>query len=221
MVVLLVAGEAGEAGGVEPVEIVGEPFLEGGEIGFGEGFGVGEEGNRLGNFGEMYGFDEAFGAAGVRRWDDLGILEAGSHVGCGIDEPCMEMSDCLFGVFVVFGEDEGRSERGDVKAQVEEGIAMGGEGFGVGWAGALSVWAIWRGRVGPVVFGLGVEVVRSSWAALCGKCGEWGCWLREVACCRGDDAVVIDGCYVGTRGGFGGWLWGLSRESAGEEECGG
>lgn len=45
VVVLLVAGEAGEAGGVEPVEVVGEPFLDGGEIGFGEGFGVAEEGN--------------------------------------------------------------------------------------------------------------------------------------------------------------------------------
>ncbi len=41
MVVLLVAGEAGEAGGVEPVEVVGEPLLEGGEIGCGESLGVG------------------------------------------------------------------------------------------------------------------------------------------------------------------------------------
>ena len=65
MVVLLVAGEAGEAGGVEPVEVVGEPFLDGDEIGFGEGFRVGEEGDRLGDFGEMHSFDEAFGAACV------------------------------------------------------------------------------------------------------------------------------------------------------------
>ena len=41
VVVLLVTGEAGEAGGVEPVEIVSEPFPDGGEIGFGERFGVG------------------------------------------------------------------------------------------------------------------------------------------------------------------------------------
>ena len=53
------------------------------------------------------------------------------------------MSDCLFGVFVVFGEDEGGGERGDVKAQVEDGVAMGGEGFWVGWAGALNVWTVW------------------------------------------------------------------------------
>lgn len=60
-----------------------------------------------------------------------------------------------------------------------------------------------------------------SGAALCGECGERGCGLGEIACCRGDDAVVIDGCDVGARGGFGGWLRGLSRESAGEKECGG
>jgi len=91
----------------------------------------------------MHGFDDAFGAACVRWWDDLGVLETGCHAGCGVDEPCMEMGDCLLGVFVVFGEDEGGGKCGDVKAEVEEGVAMGGEGFGVGRAGALSVWAVW------------------------------------------------------------------------------
>ena len=143
MVVLLVAGEAGEAGGVEPVEIVGEPFLDGGEIGLGEGFGVGEEGDGLGDFGEMHGFDEALGTASVGWWDDLGILEAGRHAGCGIDEPCSEMGDCLLGVFVVFGEDEGGGERGDVEAEIEESVAMGYEGVGIGWAGALGVGTVW------------------------------------------------------------------------------
>jgi len=41
----LVAGEAGEARGCKPFMVVGEPLLEGGEIGWGEGFGVGEEGD--------------------------------------------------------------------------------------------------------------------------------------------------------------------------------
>ena len=63
--------------------------------------------------------------------------------------------------------------------------------------------------------------MRGSGAALCGECGERGCGLGEIACCCGDDAVVIDGCYIGARGGFGGWLWCLRRELAGEEECGG
>ena len=39
--VLLVAGEAGKAGGGEPVEVVEEPLLEDGEIGWHESFGVG------------------------------------------------------------------------------------------------------------------------------------------------------------------------------------
>ena len=63
--------------------------------------------------------------------------------------------------------------------------------------------------------------MRCSGAALCGECCERSCGLGEIACGCGDDAVVIDGCYVGARGGFGGRLRGLSRESACEEECGG
>ena len=52
MVVLAVARKAGEAGGVEPLEVFREPFLDGGEVGLGEGFGVGEEGKGLNDFRE-------------------------------------------------------------------------------------------------------------------------------------------------------------------------
>lgn len=90
----------------------------------------------------MHGFDEAFGAACARWSDDLGVLETGRHAGCRIDEPCTEMGDCLLGVFVVFGEDEGGGERGNVEAEVEDGVAMSGEGFWVGLAGALSVGSV-------------------------------------------------------------------------------
>ena len=137
VVVLLVASEAGEAGGGEPFEVVREPFLDGGVIGCGEGFGVAEEGDGLGYFGEMHCLDEALGTASVRWLDDLGILKAGRHAGCGIDEPCSEMGDCLLGVALVVGEDEGGGERGDVEAEIEESVAMGYEGVGIGWTRAL------------------------------------------------------------------------------------
>lgn len=46
-----VASQAGEAGRGEPVEVVSEPFLDGGEVGVGEGFRGGEEGKGLRDFG--------------------------------------------------------------------------------------------------------------------------------------------------------------------------
>jgi len=44
VVALVVAREACEAGSVQPIEVVGEPFLQGGVVGLSEGFRVGEEG---------------------------------------------------------------------------------------------------------------------------------------------------------------------------------
>jgi hypothetical protein len=55
----------------------------------------------------------------------------------------MEMGDRLLGVFVVFGEDEGGGERGDVEAEIEESVAMGYEGVGIGWTRALGVGTVW------------------------------------------------------------------------------
>ncbi len=91
----------------------------------------------------MYCLYEAFWTACVRWWDDLGELEAWCHAGCGVDEPCVEMGDGLFGVLLVVGEDEGGGEGWDVEAEVEEGVAVGYEGFGIGWAGALEVRICW------------------------------------------------------------------------------
>ena len=143
VVVFLVAGEAGEARGCKPFMVVGEPLLEGGEIGWGEGFGVGQEGDRLGDFGQVHCFYEAFGTAGVCRWDDLGVEKAWCHAGCGVDEPCVEMGDGLPGVFVVFGENEGGGEGGNVEAEVEQSVAVGYEGFGIGRTGSLKVGVGW------------------------------------------------------------------------------
>ena len=62
VVVLLVAGEQGGAVGAEPDEVVGEPLIDGGEIFGGEGLGAGEEADGLGDFGELHGLEDAFGA---------------------------------------------------------------------------------------------------------------------------------------------------------------
>ena len=165
VVVSHVTGEAGEAEGVEPFEVVGEPLLDGCEVGVGEGFGGGEEGDGLSDLGEVYGFDNAFGTAGFCRRDDLSVEEARGHAGFWVDEPCVKVGDCLVGVLGVLGDDEGRGERGNVKAEVEESVAVGGEGVGVGLPAALGVGAGGIGYAGPVVFGFGVEVVRCAGAS--------------------------------------------------------
>lgn len=107
VVIFLVAGEAGQAGGVEPVEIAGEPFLDGCEIGFREGFGSAQEGDGLGYFGEVDCFYYAFRGAGLYGWNCLRVRHAGDHAGCGVDEPGSQVADGLLGVAVFFGEDEG------------------------------------------------------------------------------------------------------------------
>ena len=137
VVVLLVAGDAGETSGVEPVEVGGEPLFEGCEVGCREGFGVGEEGNGLHDFGEVDGFDEALGAACFGGGSGLGVGHARGHAGGGVNEPGFEMGDGLLGVAFFAGEDEGRGEGGNVEAEIEEGVAVGGEGRRVGIAGLL------------------------------------------------------------------------------------
>src|SRR5216683_2344063 len=213
--------EEGEAIGGEPFEVVGEPSLDDGEICFGEGCGVGQEGNRLGYFGEVDGFYDAFGTAGLRWRNDLRVEEAGGHAGCGIDEPCPEMSCCLLCVALFAGEDEGGGECGDVEAQVEECVAVGGEGLGVGCAGPLDVGGLRCGWVGPVVFGLGEEVVRAAWAAFRGERSEWSRGLGEIASGSLENAVVIDGGDVGAGACFGWGRWSLGQDARGDEKSSG
>ena len=132
MVVLLVTGQAGEAGCSEPFEVVGEPSLDGGEFGGGYGFGVSQEGDGLGNFGQVDCFDETFGPARLCRKNDLGVEEARGHARCGIDEPCSKMNGCLLGVAFFVGKDEGGGEGRNVQAQVEESISVSGKSGGIG-----------------------------------------------------------------------------------------
>lgn len=150
----------------------------------------------------MHGFDDAFGAAGFRWPDNLRVEEARGHAGGGVDEPCVEMGDGVFGVAVVFGEDEGGGEGGDVEAEVDEGVAMGGEGVGVWLADARDVRVVGVGWVGPVVFGFGEEVVWCAGTAWRGELGEGNGGLFEVVVCGVKDAVVVNGGYVRTCGGF-------------------
>jgi hypothetical protein len=88
IVVSHIAGEASETGGVEPFQVVGEPLLDGGQVGLGDGFGDGEKGDGLGDFSEVYGFNDAFRATGFSWRDDLSQEKAWGHAGSGIDEPC-------------------------------------------------------------------------------------------------------------------------------------
>ena len=80
---------------------------------------------------------------------------------------------------------------------------MRGEGCRVGWAGADDVGGGGCSRVGPVVFGLGVEVVRRARGVGRRDGGKWGWGLGEGVSRGLKDAVVVDGCDVGASGGFG------------------
>ena len=154
------------------------------------------------DFGEVHGFDDAFGATGFCWPDDLRIEKARGHAGGGVDEPCAEMGDGVFGVAVVFGEDEGGSESGNIEAEVKECVAVGGEGVGVRLARSQDVWIGGVGRVGPVVFRFGEEVVRRSGAAWRGEVSKGNGRLLQIVVCGVKDTVVVDGGYVGTCCGF-------------------
>jgi hypothetical protein len=81
------------------------------------------------------------------------------------------------------------------------------------------------GGVGEKVFGFGVEVVGGARAAGAEEGGERDGRLGEVAVGLGEDAVVVDGGYVGAGGGLArGFCLRLSlgvQEVMSEEEGGG
>src|SRR5258708_10258761 len=131
------------------------------------------------------------------------------------------MSCCLLCVALFAGEDEGRGEGGDVEAHVEESVAVGGEGPGVGCAGPVDVGGLRCRWVGPVVCGLGVEVVRGGWAELRGERGEWNRGQGEIASGGLEDAVVIDGGDVGAGACFGWGRWSLGQDARGDEKSSG
>lgn len=113
------------------------------------------------------------------------------------------MCHCLFRVTLFACKDEGGSEGGDVKTQVEDGIAVGSEGAGVGRAAPENVGSFGCSRVGPVFLGFRVEVVGSTRAAGRGDCGKWDNGLGEVAFGCVEDPIMIDGGDVGARACFG------------------
>ena len=81
---------------------------------------------------------------------------------------------------------------------------MSCEGIGVGGSGVVDDVGAGRvGGVGPVVFGLGVIVVRGAGAAGAWKGGEWGGGLSQITCGCLYDAVVVDRGDVGPGGRFG------------------
>ena len=200
-------------------------------FGLGEGFGVGEEGEAHGDFGEVDGFDEALGAAGFCGANDLCELDAGGHRGDWVDEPGAEVGGGLGGVagglcrggFAC--EERGGSEGGNVEAEVEESVAVGGEGFGIGWAefgevGGVGVGGVGFG-VGEVVVGLGEVVVFAAGVARREEGGEGDGLFGEVGVSGAEGAVAVDGGHVGARGGVDARLLLGAEEGRGEEEGGG
>ena len=154
------------------------------------------------DFGEVHGFYDAFGTARFCWPDDLRVEKARGHAGGGVDEPCAEMGDGVFGIALVFGEDEGGSERGNVETEVEESVAVGGEGVGVGLADALDVGVGGVGWIGPVAFGFGEKVVWCAGAAWRREFSQGNGGLLEIAVRGLKDAVVVDGGHVRTCCGF-------------------
>ena len=202
VVALIVARKASETRSIEPVEVFREPFLQSGMVRFGEGFRVGEEGKPLNDLCQVHGFHDAFGAACLRWRDGLAIQKARGHSGCGINKPGSEMGDGLLSVACLVGEDEGGGQRGDADAEVEQSVAVSRKGVGIGGAaGVNDVRAGRVRRVGPVVVGLGVIVVRATGAPRAGKCNEWSWRLRYVVLGGLEDTVMVDGGNVGASRG--------------------
>jgi hypothetical protein len=64
------------------------------------------------------------------RGADGTIFEGGSHSGGRIDEPCAEVEGRVVSVAGVAGEKMRSGEGRDCEAEVEESVAMCGEGWG-------------------------------------------------------------------------------------------
>ncbi len=118
--------------GAEPLEVGGEPCVDGGEFVVGERFGAWKKADGLGDFGELHGFEDAFEAGSCGSGSELREGEGWGHAGCRGDEPCAEVGGGVLGVAFFFGEDEGSYESGDLDAEVEERVAVSGEGYGCG-----------------------------------------------------------------------------------------
>ena len=95
------------------------------------------------DFCEVDGFDDAFGAACFGGGNGLGVGHARGHAGGGVDEPGFQVGDGLLGVVLFVGEDEGGGEGGNVEAEIEESVAVGGEGGGLESSG---LWPLIRIR---------------------------------------------------------------------------
>ena len=102
------------------------------------------------------------------------------------------------------GEHERRRQCRDADTEIEQSVAVRGKGVRVGWtAGANDEGASRVGGVGPVVFGLGIEIVWGARRAGARKSGKWGRRLSKVMHCGLKYAVMVDGGDVGSGGWFG------------------
>ncbi len=111
---------------------------------------------------------------------------------------------------------------GDVEAEVNQSLGVGGEGVGVELAVAMDVRSGGRVWVGEPLVGLREEVLCAAGAAFGGKRDDGNGWLAEIALRSGEDAVVVDGGDVGVRRGASGMEDLRVEQTRGEEcECGG
>ncbi len=94
--------------------------------------------------------------------------QGGGHAGCRGDEPRTEVGGGVFGVAFFFRENECSYESADLDAEVEERVAVSGEGYGFGRR-SRCVRGGYNGRLLFVVFG--EEVVRRAGAVGRGECG--------------------------------------------------
>jgi len=118
------------------------------------------------------------------------------------------MKECGLGVSGLVGESKGSGQRGNGEAKLEEGVAVRGEEV-LGDGGGVV-----RGASG-----LGVVVVWCARGARCRRCGDRSGLEVEIAIRGGEDAVVVDGGYIGPGAGGGG---GLAKECrwAEKDRCG-
>jgi len=115
------------------------------------------------------------------------------------------------------GEYKGCCQCRHADAEVEQGVAVRDEGIWVESAGSQYEWASGVRRIGPVVPGLGVEVVWGAGASGADVAGDGIGRFREVGIGLREDAVVVDGGDVRAGAGFG--L--RQKKSRSKENCGG
>src|SRR5437868_4538698 len=170
VMILIVARQARKARSVQPLKVFCEPLFQAGEVCLIKGFRVAQKQQTLNNFGQMHSLDHTFGAARLRGQNGLAVENAWRHACRGIEKPGPQMDDCLLSISSLVSEHKGRCEGGNPDAELEQRVTMSSEGVGIRRAAAAyDVRARGVSRVGPVVVGFGVVVVRSAGTARAGQ----------------------------------------------------